>query len=122
MTELKTLKDLNEEVELKEVIINLINQSSRFRENFIFEEMQGYMNLSDPTNPKWNENVRLRMIENNEAFQEGSKQTLKDELEFLIKLNDNTSFDQMTEDFDASFEVPKRIEQIKKQLGEIKKC
>ena len=58
MVKLKTLKD---------AMINLIKKSAEFEESFIFERLQEYMDLSDPTNPKWNSNVRIRMVEIHEA-------------------------------------------------------
>lgn len=58
MSELKTLKD---------TMIELIKKSAEFNECFIFETLQDYMDLSDPSNPKWISNVRLRMWEISEA-------------------------------------------------------
>ena len=120
---------------LKETMIKLINETANSKENFIFEEMQQYMDLTDLSNPKWTNNVRLRMIENNEAFELGVKsceeeqkkkfnsfeetkkevykeleKPLKDKIDFLtFKVWLITKFDELDEIFYPK-EEPKKAE------------
>lgn len=62
---------------LKEAMINLIKKSFELKENFVFEKLQEYMDLSDPLNPKWTENVRIRMLEIHEAREDARKEERK---------------------------------------------
>lgn len=47
----------------KEIAFKLIQDIVTMKEAFIIEELQAYMDLSDPANPKWVVPVRLRLQE-----------------------------------------------------------
>ena len=67
---------------IKDAMIELITKSSEFGENFIFEKLQDYMNFED-NKATWINNIRLRMIENKEAREQGIEQN-KEEVLGLI--------------------------------------
>ena len=47
----------------KGTYVKLISDNATIKEAFIFEELQSYMDLSDPANPKWITPVKLRLQE-----------------------------------------------------------
>lgn len=68
---------------IKKLMINLINKSSEVEESFIFERLQNYIDFSDSKNPKWINNVRLRMLEIHEAINFERERVKKEVIELL---------------------------------------
>jgi len=49
--------------DIEKAKFKLIHDIATIKEAFIIDELQSYMDLSDPSNPKWIEPVRLRLQE-----------------------------------------------------------
>jgi len=81
------------EVSLIQATTNkLLRDYATIKEAFIIDELQKYMDLSNPSEPKWVENVRLRLqekkdweIEKEQALA-NQKQKYKDMLKNSLKL------------------------------------
>ncbi len=48
---------------MKEIVRKFIENSAAIREAFIIEELQSYMDVSNPSKPTWVERVKLRLQE-----------------------------------------------------------
>lgn len=55
--------------EMEKAIFTLINDHATIKEAFIIDELQSYMDLSNPSKPLWTTPVRLRLKELNEHKQ-----------------------------------------------------
>jgi len=65
----KTEKELKRG-EMKNAILTLIKNSAKDMDNFVFEKLQDFMVFKDGI-ANWTQNVKFRMIENNEAYENG---------------------------------------------------
>jgi len=74
---------------LKNAMIELINKSVEFEESFVFEKLQGYMDLSDTSNPKWVSNVRIRMLEIHEAIENEKQRQRQAAIKHWKQLNED---------------------------------
>ena len=57
--------------ELEKAIFKLCKDEATLKEAFIIDELQKYMDLSNPSKPEWIGKVRLRLKENIEAEKQG---------------------------------------------------
>ena len=56
-------KKTQAEEELNKSIYTLLQDAATIKEAFIVDELQSYMDLSDPSNPIWIQPVRVRLQE-----------------------------------------------------------
>ena len=72
---------------IKDAMIDLINKTAEFKESFVFEQLQDYMDFSEGK-ATWTSNVRLRMLEIHEAREETAKQMQESFIEMIEKINE----------------------------------
>lgn len=71
---------------LKENVLELINKSSEFKETFVFEQIQGYIEKKEDGTLIWKEPVRMRMLQIQEAIQLTRQATIKKVFEVIDEL------------------------------------
>ena len=64
-------------IEINESVFTLIKDHATIKEAFIIDELQSYMDLKDPSNPKWVTPVRVRLQEKKDWKQKASEAIIK---------------------------------------------
>lgn len=104
------------EEELEREMICLIKETANMENSFIFERLQDFMEFKDGK-ATWTNNVKLRMLELDEAKLEGYKLGLKDKEEEFEKF-----IEKLKEEINNLYGCPKKkvmeiIDRLKGEMG-----
>jgi len=100
---------------MKKATYTLLKDVATLKEAFIIDELQSYMDLSDPSNPTWSQAVRLRLLEIQDYKQKVREVIDKAKEIFKFKKQENELI--MGNDYEIFNDKLSVLDWIEKELG-----